>query len=460
MAAKITYKKLCQVHVLHEYFLLGRNESTFFGLGREAREDRIQKMLYHDTYDMRRQLSIVPTAKTEKLLDEYHIRFIPTALGFFLGIEVKPETQPGGTVRYRPKLEIEEDFRITFLLKVKDTLWFNYSEGRLANPEQKQYFFTNQAFQGEQSPFPYLTQLPTLRPTSSLSQMGDIARDGEGFIRATVDRPGPRDWERLADGGYANESDRMLYPSRFSVAWPPTPNPPSNPRVALHAPNGALLVGPISVDLDAQRLTNPVSFQPEIPIDTPVEKRPFKQPQLEAGAYQLRLLDGNRVVATRSIYIDDDAWQPKSIGAISISLGRGETPSNLLNEDGFLQIQKQGASVLVPEPQFELRFLSRLLYWRIETPMPLSEADRILQSTNETFRWPFNNNVRALMSRRPYPLSTQARQFSIDANAGGQRQFWLPAPPPSPLGRFRDEEVQGLTYGNLYLPATDQLFFG
>ncbi len=129
MTFTIQYKPLFQVNILHKYFL-NRGENEYFTM---SENDKIKQL---DKYDFNTFFSVYPTTETQKKLNGYNLVFKPLNSTFTVWSKVT------GTNKNKPFIAFDNDLSFTFLVKPKESAFFNYSNLKLENAG-KIYYFSN-----------------------------------------------------------------------------------------------------------------------------------------------------------------------------------------------------------------------------------------------------------------------------------------------------------------------------
>ena len=148
MSFTITYRPLFSVDILHKYHL-DRGMSQFQDMSDEDRDKRLVQ------YDLSSFLEIVPTSETMQSLQGYGMVFKVSNTGFTVWCKVSEENNSV------PFTGLDDDLQLTFLLKLKDPRFFNYTELPL-DTSQRLFLFTN-------SKPGTLPTLPLMSPAGSFS---------------------------------------------------------------------------------------------------------------------------------------------------------------------------------------------------------------------------------------------------------------------------------------------------
>lgn len=130
-----TYKKLLEVNFYHHYFL--DDGATAFDDSPSLKAEQLEKYRYQSF------LEVVPSAKTQRKLNGLKIAARYNKAGMELWVNAS-ETAPSSGI-YQPNVAIAQDESLTFLLKVKDYLFENYSTVE-ANPDIPFYFSNKKPF--------------------------------------------------------------------------------------------------------------------------------------------------------------------------------------------------------------------------------------------------------------------------------------------------------------------------
>src|ERR1044072_9399738 len=115
----VNYKILCEVRLLHEYYLTDHSGTTIFD--RASETERLQYLLekFRDGQpSVNRDLACeLPYASTA--MAGLKLRIMDAYCGFKLYTAVSPETLPGGVRAYRPAQPIPPDLPILIQLRKK-----------------------------------------------------------------------------------------------------------------------------------------------------------------------------------------------------------------------------------------------------------------------------------------------------------------------------------------------------
>ena len=144
MSFSIQYKPLFKVDLLHLFFLNNGLKSFFSMTATEA-----AKQL--DGYDLNSFLSIAPTNETQEKLKGYNLVFKNTNSGFAVWTKVRSDDN---TIPFIP---LPDDLSFTFLMRVKDPVFYNYTDLKLDN-QGKINYFSNRRLATEAPAFPLINK--------------------------------------------------------------------------------------------------------------------------------------------------------------------------------------------------------------------------------------------------------------------------------------------------------------
>ena len=161
MTFSIRYKALFKVDILHLY-ALSNGSKLFFAMNAAEKEKQL------DNYDANFFFQITPTSGTKQKLRNYNLVFRHLNTGFTVW------TKTSADAADIPFTALENDFSLSFLVKLTDPLFYNYTSLKLNN-QAKLNYFTNRKPQSESNGFPLLKisgANTTIDETSALSASG------------------------------------------------------------------------------------------------------------------------------------------------------------------------------------------------------------------------------------------------------------------------------------------------
>jgi hypothetical protein len=141
MSFLIKYQPLFKVNFWHNYFL-DKGTDSFNSMSDE------QKLKQLESFDIKTVLSIHPTHQTQQQLNGYHLLLKLTNSGFVVLTKVINDN-------ITPFFPLENDLNFTFIVQIKDPLFYNYTDLEMANSD-KLYYLSNRRPDLEPANFPLL----------------------------------------------------------------------------------------------------------------------------------------------------------------------------------------------------------------------------------------------------------------------------------------------------------------
>ena len=142
MSFSIQYKPLFSVDVLHAFFL-NKGKDEYIEMNADDQKQQIQKFKTTDF------ISIFPDSETLQMIGGYSLVFKPKSTG--LGVWTKMDEHTPDL----PFIVPSDELSFTFLIRLKDPLFFNYSDIDLDLAE-KIFYFSNRRLEGELNTFPLI----------------------------------------------------------------------------------------------------------------------------------------------------------------------------------------------------------------------------------------------------------------------------------------------------------------
>lgn len=142
MSFSVKYIELFKVKILHHFFL-DKGSQEFNSMTEAEQLAQLGKYNFQDF------LKVVPTIQTKQELDGHHMIFSPTGSGFSLWAEAD------ATDDKKPAIALSDDFSLTFLLKINDSTFLNYTDMKL-DDEGKIYYLSNRRLPAESGSFPLI----------------------------------------------------------------------------------------------------------------------------------------------------------------------------------------------------------------------------------------------------------------------------------------------------------------
>jgi len=142
MSYSIQYKELFRVNIFHRYFLDK-------GLVEFRTMNETEKAKQLNNYNFQPIVSIVPTKESRQNLNGHNLVFKTLNSGFTIWSKVA-ETDDS-----EPFIALEDDLDFTFLIQIKDSVFYNYTDLKLENAG-KLYYLSNKRLDSEPNNFPLL----------------------------------------------------------------------------------------------------------------------------------------------------------------------------------------------------------------------------------------------------------------------------------------------------------------
>ena len=142
MTFSIKYKPLFQVNILHQFFLNNGTEN-YFTLSEAEKEKKLI------SYNISNLFIILPSTKSHQQLAGQNMIFKLSNFGFTIMVKVSESNESV------PFIPISEDLEFTFLLKLLNNTFFNFSDLQFENAD-KLFFFSNKRAGTEPGTFPLI----------------------------------------------------------------------------------------------------------------------------------------------------------------------------------------------------------------------------------------------------------------------------------------------------------------
>lgn len=429
------YKRLADVKILNEFYLLTSDETSFFGIADPARRAQfLEDRLLNGQYNLLRDIVIEPTEKSRQVMQAYRIKLVPLNSGFMLGLEVNEAPQADGSLEYTPFIPVEEPLRLAFAIRLQNPLFLSFSAIPLRTTAPALYFFSNDEERGAHD-FPSLSLPPPDFVPGRGYEMGELAVIN-GQLREAIRRTlssAPANWRAVAGSGYANENDRVLLPRRFTYSFAA----------------GNVTAAEFVLKDGAGEEVKTINFTSAAPLSRVALDFVFKTPAnaddppepIASGAYLLEVAGNNNYSDSKTVILDDQQYGRDYLGVVEIKIDRGSGPDALLRDNGSLITRRLADGSSVPHPSYEIRIRSRITYWRY-----ISSKKRELDVGPKAA--PFlAKEGRVLVSKNPRSLSALPMIFSrINQNTGLPETAFLPNPLPSPIS-----EQGGRLFSDIYV---------
>src|SRR5450759_4118558 len=198
---QIVYRKLFEVEIRHDYFIL---------------PGVVEK--YATDYKVSRLFSIQPSPDTARLMQDYKMIFRSTATGFVILINAE---FINSTAVFVSSIDLKNELSFTFYWTLNDPYVLNYTNQRILERGKKIYYFSNRtgSMEGAVS---YLNKaIPaygTTYPGDPLYRLGDMVSEG-GATYELIEKESPvinfpanaARWQKINNAvvNYVNPNDRI-----------------------------------------------------------------------------------------------------------------------------------------------------------------------------------------------------------------------------------------------------------
>jgi hypothetical protein len=391
------YKRLFEIRIFHDYYLGDEDGDSFFAVGSKQKL-RLQAALESGRYNVGNFLEIAPTPETRELIRNQRMRMVSTPMGFFIGLEVRQEEENGDKF-YKPFIALDDDAPLAFSLKLKNELFFNFTNFPLEDRLPAICHFSNENGR-KTGDAKVLPRRPQEKDGNANYQMGELVESGGKILEAIV-KPDeivvPLEDKQVflpvSGDGYVNRSDKYLLPKKFVYNF--RQNVSGNAEFKLME-KGAV------VKSISKSFTEPVRFAS---LDFE-KKEDEKKTPIPDGEYDLEVT-ATGFTDKRKVLLSNKLYDPGWFGVIVIRPkdSKKNLLYDLLDDEGRLIARTKNGSK-EPHPQFDLRFLSRKAFWRY-----LSKEEFKVGEFPEEFLVQQTDNKKALFTKEPRTFSQNLTSF-------------------------------------------------
>lgn len=415
MSSIIRYYRLFEVRILHEYYLLDRDNFSFYDLPKSQRDSLLLQRLEFGQYRIMRDLSIEPSKTCQEIIKNHRLKFLQTDTGFVVASPSRLKTQPDGSEKLMPEIPIAPDLDFNFIIKTKSPNFKNYSALPLRSSLPGSYLFTNDTSSQAGTDFVSLSQPVGPFQSGMLYYSGEIS-DHLGQLReATAETDDNNFWIDVEGSGFVNENDRRLYPNRF-----------------YYYPNKEELGKPLQFILkkfdEPEVIIKKIEIQAASPngawIDFTSSREAVASDSIpiEEGKYIMEF-SGPMGSYNKMVFLFPEL-QPNDFGGINLKVNQTTGVYALFEQDG---------GIITPHPVFEIRLRSRRSFWCYESRLYGKKLKPV--SVAEFFQDENNNNAQnAVMANRLITKIPQKMAWLPSRITDGTGAFEVfPQPLPSQL---------------------------
>jgi hypothetical protein len=418
--AAIHYRKLFEVRILHEFYLSQNSIKSFFDQDDNTRTNYLDTQVQNNRYDIWKDLSVEPSEATIKTMEDYHLRFVRTKTGFFMGIKAKEEKD-----LFSPFITPTEEIPFTYQVKVKNPYFKNFTNLRLNSTLPSIYYFSNSNKEGTKV-FPSFSVPVLAFSNGRIYELGEVSDIGgtvmEAITSTTTSHVG--NWRIYPLVSTAHEGDRVLLPLQFYYSF----ERDSDVRNVVFTLSTSL--GKIVKTI---RLSGMVKLD-KVWLNFSTDDT-FNHNQIEDGTYLLEI-NGDGYYRQERVLLNSKLYSASNLAMIEINYTAGDQQYNLLEPDGTIKTDF---------PVFEIRLKSRITYWRYH-----SNTGMRLKTTPTTspFLTPENN---ALKSNMPIAMNALPMKF-VDEKHVIPSVFL-----PNPQNQSFRVESDGMIYSEIFISGIKEL---
>jgi len=145
MTFETKYVKLCEIEILHLYFL-NKGTENYDSMNSEEQTKQL------DTYNFEHFIRVYPTIQTQRMMSGYNMLFNTHNSGCSVWVKVDANDDAV------PFVKPDDDFVLTFLLKLSNYRFQNYTNLKFESLSER-YYFSNKRLESEPPSFPLINKL-------------------------------------------------------------------------------------------------------------------------------------------------------------------------------------------------------------------------------------------------------------------------------------------------------------
>jgi hypothetical protein len=165
MAFSVKYVPLFKADILHHYFL-NKGETEFSSMN----DDEKAKQL--DIYNIHNCLSIFPTSESHQQINGHNLVFKNVNTGFTVWTKVDESDDKV------PFVSLDDDLSFTFVVQIKDSNFYNYTELDMDNAGRL-YYLSNRRLFTEPGSFPLLNEAGGNKNVDETFILSDVGANAE-----------------------------------------------------------------------------------------------------------------------------------------------------------------------------------------------------------------------------------------------------------------------------------------
>jgi hypothetical protein len=409
MSSLFQYRPLFSVQVLIDYYLT--EEAALY---QDTPDNPMAMVLQEQAnrYNLERDLLVVPTDETKRLLKDKRLLFKRNNRGFFISSQVSQL----GDGSFIPFTALDEPLRLRFAVYLQNPHFYNFTnirlESELANKDSFIYYFSNRANNVVNNEILYLSDPVTDFSASYAYEASEIFIDTtdptDPIMLEAIENNGPgafnnSNWRQLFNGvnplpQFVTNSDRIV--SRPSVFKVDVENVGEEVLFFLIRDENASLVKTID-----QRTSD---------VGTPLVQCELDLRELKSGYYDLEVQNATGSPFPElalTFFMDDNIYQKRPFVLIECV----HEPDGSLGEYRWLD-QTDENQLLFPE--YTIRWKNRSTWWRYYHETAPEFTSGVLENLDPDANSP---NNRILISTDPLALTQLGREIGVTLDNGDLR---------------------------------------
>lgn len=218
MTVKILYKKILNIELWHDYYLGQPDPSEGLPI----------------RYDISDMLTLIPTSDCLRILKNLRWVFRPQLQGAVVFADVD---EGGAANTFKTRIPINQPYRLTFWLVVRDRYFANFTNLPLSPPPNQIYYFSN--LSNNQGHALFLTQpLPSYKAKTEYRLGQLVTRSGKtlealSYKASASTTPSASDWDKLPGSQYVSDLDHLPWQTPSRTQSIPSVNPGDAFRLTL-----------------------------------------------------------------------------------------------------------------------------------------------------------------------------------------------------------------------------------
>jgi hypothetical protein len=355
----IIYKILCEVKLMHEYYLTGsKGENVFDFAAQGDRIDFLFQQFVKNATTINNNLEFLIPEAQQAIFSNLHLKIIPSYSGFKLAVKCNKKILPDGTTVFEPFVTLPADINIPVMIQEKSNI-NSFSNNALKKPFRAAWYFSNQNFPGPKF-FPFLSNPVPAFEAGATYEQGEIALHGANDVRMFLNNGAIDPWLKLKGTGYVNESDRWLLPLSFGYTF----SAADSITDALFVLKDASATEVKRIALSGTNTFKAVSLNFHTDKNI-VKTLPGTLPAANS-IYSLEVTstNGYSKLFKNLLFADDTMGISNYAGVINLAPKSVNAAFDLIDTNGHLFTRILPNTTKQPPPVFELWMKSRPVFWQ------------------------------------------------------------------------------------------------